>query len=154
MSSGESLWLKSDGGSPLELQAVHRVAAEDRPDIAVRITALHERMRNAPESSDADTYFGLNDDVHRAIVIGAGNKTLADMHEEIMWHVHRARHIANEHEPFSRNAYTHHMDILNAIAAGDTGAASREMRKHLLEVTKTIMGEAAVNQASRGSSAG
>jgi DNA-binding GntR family transcriptional regulator len=95
----------------------------------------------AARSANATDYYQMNDDFHRAIVMGAGNKTLAEAHERVMWHIHRARHLANEHEPLSRNAASHHQRVVDAILAGDSPGAEQAMRDHLLEVAAIITGK-------------
>jgi DNA-binding GntR family transcriptional regulator len=125
----------------LEQFAAYKVALL-RPEQAVsEITGLHETMIAAAQSAKAADYFRMNDDFHRAIVVAAGNKTLADTHARVMWHVYRARHLANEHEPLSENAASHHQTIVDAIRAGDAPGAERAMREHLLDVCRIITGE-------------
>jgi DNA-binding GntR family transcriptional regulator len=89
--------------------------------------------RNAAELANSEEYYRLNDEFHRAIVLGASSKTLSDAHERVM-----ARHLANKNEPFGRNAASHHQKIVNAILRGDAEEAERAMREHLLEVTRII----------------
>jgi len=97
-------------------------------------------MIKAARSADAASYYGMNDEFHRAIVLGARNKTLADTHERVMWHIHRARHFANEHEPLSANAASHHQAIVDAIVSGKPWIAEAAMREHLLDVARIITG--------------
>ena len=51
---------------------------------------------------------------------------------------YRARHLANEHEPLSENAASHHQSIVDKLLAGDGDAAERAMRDHLLDVSAII----------------
>lgn len=113
-----------------------------RPPAAIKeITACHDAMIEAARKANAADYYRMNDDFHRAIVLGAGNKTLGDAHERVMWHIHRARHLANEHEPLSKNAASHHQRIVDAILSGNGHAAEEAMRDHLLEVAGIITGK-------------
>jgi DNA-binding GntR family transcriptional regulator len=124
----------------LEQLAAAKVARL-RPEAAVEtIRALHERMKQAATGHDAETYYRLNDEFHRAIVLAAGNKTLADMHERIMWHVHRARHRANEYERLSEDATEHHELIVRHILEGNAAAAAQALGEHLASVSATILG--------------
>ena len=126
----------------LEQLAAYKLALL-RPSATVEgIVALHMTMIEAARSAQAADYYRMNDDFHRAIVLGTGNKTLAEAHERVMWHVYRARHLANEHEPLSENAASHHQAIVDAIVAGDASGAERSMREHLLDVSCIITGEA------------
>jgi DNA-binding GntR family transcriptional regulator len=131
----------------LEQFAAHKLATL-RPQAAVaRIIECHRAMLDAARNAQAAAYYRLNDDFHRAIVLGTGNKTLADAHEKVMWHVHRARHLANEHEPLSTNAGLHHQGIVDAIEAGEADKAERAMREHLAEVSRIITGQGADGSA-------
>jgi DNA-binding GntR family transcriptional regulator len=125
----------------LEQFAAFKLALLRPPAAIEAITACHEAMILAARSANATDYYRMNDDFHRAIVMGAGNKTLADAHERVMWHIHRARHLANEHEPLSRNAASHHQKIVDAILAGDSPGAEQAIRDHLLEVAAIITGK-------------
>ncbi|MBV8912894.1 MAG: GntR family transcriptional regulator [Acetobacteraceae bacterium] len=122
----------------LEQFAAYKLACLRPPPAVAGIVACHKAMLKAARHAQSAEYYRLNDDFHRAIVLGTGNKTLADAHEKVMWHVHRARHLANEHEPLSANAGAHHRAIVDAIARGDAEGAERAMRTHLQEVSRII----------------
>jgi DNA-binding GntR family transcriptional regulator len=124
----------------LEQFAAFKLALLHPPGAIEKITACHKAMIEAARSANATEYYRMNDDFHRAIVLGAGNKTLADAHERVMWHVHRARRVANEHEPLSKNAANHHQKIVDTIVSGNGQAAEKAMRDHLLEVAMIITG--------------
>jgi len=125
----------------LERLAAERVA-ETRPAAALsEIRRLHAGMKKAATARDAATYYRLNDEFHRAIVVGSGNRTLMEMHERIMWHVHRARHRANEYERLSADAAEHHDRIVRHILAGDVAAAAQATREHLRDVSDIILGQ-------------
>lgn len=124
----------------LERLAAERVA-ETRPAAALaEIRRLHGGMKKAAAARDAATYYRLNDEFHRAIVVGSGNRSLVEMHERIMWHVHRARHRANQYERLSEDASEHHDRIVRHILAGDVAAAAQATREHLRDVSDIILG--------------
>ena len=132
--------------SALEQLAATKLAASRPPAALAEIRRLHRAMRDAAEARDAAAYYRLNDDFHRAIVVGAGNKTLADMHEMIMWHVYRARHRANAHEPLSQAGSEHHGRIVRHLCDGEPDGAAHAVRDHLDEVSRIIVD----HPASRG----
>ena len=125
--------------SALEQLAATKVARSRPPAALAEIRRLHRAMQDAAEAQDAAAYYGLNDHFHRAIVLGAANKTLADMHEMIMWHVYRARHRANAHEPLSKAGSEHHGRIVRHLCNGEPEEAARAMRDHLNEVSRIII---------------
>ncbi len=126
--------------SALEQAAAAKVATTRPPAVLEQISMLHTRMNAAAHQHDPSTYYRLNDEFHRAIVLGADNKTLADMHEHIMWHVHRARHRANEYEKLSEGAAEHHDRIVRCLMSGDPNAAATAMKEHLHDVSDSIVG--------------
>lgn len=121
--------------SALEQTAAELVAALRPAKVIAELRRLHKAMEAAAREEDMTLYYQLNDDFHRAIVEGSGNKTLARIHENIMWHVFRARHMANEHEHFDSSAAEHHAAIVSAIAEGRAADASAALRSHLLDVS-------------------
>jgi len=124
----------------LEQLAAERLAATRPAAALAEIRRLHAGMKKAAAARDPATYYRLNDEFHRAIVVGSGNKTLMAMHERLMSHVHRARHRANEYERLSEDAAEHHDRIVRHLLAGDATAAARAIREHLLDVSNTILG--------------
>ncbi len=118
----------------LEQMAAAKVARTRPPDVLTEINRLHRAMVRAAKAVKTSEYYRLNDEFHRAIVLGTANQTLARMHEVTMWHVSRARHRANEHEPVIQAAADHHSAIVKCIFEGDAEGAARAMGEHLDEV--------------------
>jgi DNA-binding GntR family transcriptional regulator len=119
----------------LEQAAASLVAARRPVKVIEQLRQLHGAMQAAAQQEDMTLYYQLNDDFHRAIVEGSGNKTLGQIHENIMWHVFRARHMANTHEQFDSSAAQHHEAIMSAIADGRSEDASQAVCSHLGYVT-------------------
>jgi DNA-binding GntR family transcriptional regulator len=136
--SGPEIGEKMELLIAIEQLAAFKVARQGSTATLRTIERLHDKMVAAAERSNAEQYYRLNDDFHRAIVVGTANTTLAEAHEGVMWHVYRARHLANTHEPLARDAGHHHQRIVNAILTRDGDAAERAMRLHLLEVARVI----------------
>lgn len=121
-------------------QAAAIAVARLRPEQTLReIQRLHKAMAKAATGQRTPTYYRLNDEFHRVIVLGANNATLSRLHEMMMWHVYRARHRANEHEPLAPWAAEHHRHIVDALLRGDAAEAGGEMRRHLEEVKQTVL---------------
>jgi DNA-binding GntR family transcriptional regulator len=139
--TGPDIGEKMELLTAIEQFAAFKVARQGSAETIGVIEGLHRKMLTAAERLNAEQYYRLNDDFHRAIVIGAGNSSLAEAHEGVMWHVHRARHLANSHEPLARDAGHHHQIIVDAIARGDAEAAERSMRQHLVQVAHLISEE-------------
>ena len=123
----------------LEQVAASGVAARQEPAVLRRIHALHQSMIDAARENQVYRYYGLNDEFHAAIVRGNRNETLSRLHETMMWHVFRARRRVNEAMPLAPEAARRHEAIVQAIFGADPEAASLAMRRHLSEVTRSIL---------------
>jgi DNA-binding GntR family transcriptional regulator len=138
----------------LEQAAAIAVARAGSRQTLRQVQHLHQAMINAAEGRRVQAYYRLNDDFHRVIVLGANNATLSRLHETMMWHVYRARHHANEHEPLAPWAAEHHQHIVDALQRGAADEAGNEMRRHLEEVKRIVIARAAApagqDQAASG----
>ena len=123
----------------LEQLAAGKVAGLRDPATLDGILELHEAMASAAAAEDTKQYFELNDRFHRAIILGAKNASLAQIHGRIMWHVHRARHRVAEYEPLSRTAASNHDAIVTTLVNGDRDGAIKAVREHLDDVTRAVM---------------
>ncbi|MBB4023991.1 MAG: GntR family transcriptional regulator [Confluentimicrobium sp.] len=130
---------KLDVMSGLEQLAAVRIAQLRPPEALSEIQRLHSEMNLAALDTDRTRYYALNDEFHRAIVLGSGNATLSKMHETIMWHVSRARNFANEQEVLGVRAAEHHTQIVEMILSGDAEGARLAMRTHLDDVISNIL---------------
>src|ERR1700742_1955845 len=123
----------------LEQLAATRVAQLKRREVLHDIRRIYDEMRIAARQGDAPRYYELNDDFHLCIVRGTGNRSLVDLHEKIMWHVHRERHRANEVESVSVDSAESHHAIVDAILAHRPEDAGLAMRKHLENVSRLML---------------
>jgi DNA-binding GntR family transcriptional regulator len=123
----------------LEQLAATRVAELQPPDALKDITRIYEEGHQAAATGDAERYYALNDEFHRVIVQGTGNRSLVDLHEKIMWHVHRERHRANAVEPFTVESPYSHDELVRAILENRPEDAGLAMRKHLETVSKLML---------------
>jgi DNA-binding GntR family transcriptional regulator len=122
----------------LEQLAAIRVAQSQRADVLGEVERIYREMQRAAKRNDAALYYELNNDFHRMIVHGTGNRSLVDLHEKIMWHVHRERHRANAIEPFTVQSAESHDKIVRAILDHRPEEAGRAMRQHLETVSRLM----------------
>lgn len=125
----------------LEQAAAMKVARTGHPETLDTVQRLHAAMGEAASGGRAAEYYTLNDEFHRAIVLGAQNPTLARMHEIVMWHIHRARLRANRNEPLSGSAAEHHAAIVRHLVAGQPEQSAQALREHLEEVGRTVLAQ-------------
>jgi DNA-binding GntR family transcriptional regulator len=123
----------------LEQLAATRVAQLKRREVLHDIRRIYDEMRIAARQGDAARYYELNNDFHLCIVRGTGNRSLVDLHEKVMWHVHRERHRANEIESVTVESAESHHEIVDAIRAHRAEDAGRAMRNHLEKVSKLML---------------
>jgi DNA-binding GntR family transcriptional regulator len=123
----------------LEQLAATRVAQLKRQETLRDIQRIYDAMRVAARQGDAARYYELNNDFHFCIVRSTGNRSLVDLHEKVMWHVHRERHRANEVESVTVESAESHREIVDAILAHRAESAGRAMRKHLENVSRLML---------------
>jgi DNA-binding GntR family transcriptional regulator len=123
----------------LEQLAAIRVAQSGRQEILRDIRRIYQEMRKAARRADAPRYYELNNDFHLCIVRGTGNRSLVDMHEKVMWHLHRERHRANEVESVSVESAESHHAIVDALLEGRAEDAGQAMRMHLEKVGQLML---------------
>jgi DNA-binding GntR family transcriptional regulator len=115
------------------------VAQLQPPDVIKDIARIYEEGHKAAAAGDAERYYALNDEFHRVIVQGTGNRSLVDLHEKVMWHVYRERHRANAVEPFTVESPYTHDELVRAIVENRPEDAGLAMRKHLETVSRLML---------------
>jgi DNA-binding GntR family transcriptional regulator len=135
----------------LEQLAATRVAEAAKPEVLREIQRIQREMREASLAGDAARYYALNDQFHLAIVGGAGNRSLVELHEKVMWHVHRERHRVNFGESVTSDSASSHKELISAIMKQKPEAAGLAMRKHLEHVGRLML---AHRQTQRNGMAG
>jgi DNA-binding GntR family transcriptional regulator len=139
--------------SLLEAAAAEAVARDRPPEVLKKLAKTTELMQIALEKGNHRRYFELNDDFHYAIVEGANNLVMRQMHEHLMWHVHRVRHIINRRRPFGREAGTgeEHQAIMQAITEGDSARAFALVRSHVAGIGTATLTDAGLAQPEAAS---
>ncbi|MFA1544775.1 GntR family transcriptional regulator [Actinomadura chokoriensis] len=95
-------------------------------------------MRAAVASGDVLGYSRLNERLHRRIREISGQKTASDVLERL-----RAQNVRHQfrlamHPGRPQTSLPQHLDIIDAIVAGDADAAERAARAHLRSVIDTL----------------
>jgi DNA-binding GntR family transcriptional regulator len=123
----------------LEQFAAAKVARLRQQATLDAVLRIQEAMRAAAAAGDVTRFMDLNDDFHGRIVSGAENATLTQIHRNIMWHVHRARHRVHEYESPQQTSPDCHKPIIAGLLAGDEEAAGRAARQHLEDVATAVL---------------
>lgn len=103
------------------------------------IVRIQDDMIAAATADDVSRYYDLNDQFHGALVSGAHNATLTQLHHHIMLHVRRARHRVHEYEPVHATSAERHDAIIANVLKGDADAAGRAARAHLEDIAEAVL---------------
>jgi DNA-binding GntR family transcriptional regulator len=137
----------------LEQLAATRVAQSAQQDVLGAIERIYAEMRQAAQHGDPSGYYELNNDFHLSIVRGTGNQSLVELHEKVMWHVHRERHRANVVESVTVESAESHDEIVRAILEKRAEDAGLAMRRHLENVSRLMLATRLAQQCSSATSA-
>lgn len=101
-------------------------------------SAMMERLRSLQEQLDAsvcerapDRFGRLNNEWHRLIIEGSGNRVIADHLQRLNVPIHRLLFESFYDEERLTTANADHQHMLSLIAAGDAEGAERTMREHI-----------------------
>ena len=123
----------------LEATAAEKATRERSPMFLAKLKKLVAKMDAAVNAGDAAAYIKVNDEFHRRIVIESANPALIDIHEHLMWHVHRVRHATYRNLPFTKDTGRHHDELLALMEQGDAPGVFAAMRAHMLDVGRNVM---------------
>ncbi len=112
--------------------AGRKLAATIRPDQLAELRAVVQRMRDAAERNDLDTYHAANLRFHDALVEFAGNAKLLQMYRRLVNELSLyRRHTLTAPERLKKSTLEHRK-ILQLIAAGDAEAAGMKLYEHAM----------------------
>jgi DNA-binding GntR family transcriptional regulator len=106
--------------------AARRVTAQGREGLL----AAHEACRAA--TGDPDAYYEANESFHRAIYAAAGNAFLAEQCVALQRRLRPYRRLQLRVGNRVARSFVEHGAIVDAIAAGDGGAAVAALREHIV----------------------
>lgn len=115
-----------DAGVGQEL--ARRINARD----LARLQEMVERMESAFAADDAATYHELNVAFHERMVEIAGNRKLLDIYRKLLNELALYRRHSLGQPGAMRSSVEEHRRILAAIQSGDSDAAGKAMRDHIM----------------------
>jgi GntR family transcriptional regulator, rspAB operon transcriptional repressor len=119
--------------------AVAREAAL-RADAGV-VASLAEslvRQRRAARAKDLEGFFALDEEFHRLLAEGAGRPSAWRIVEDVKPQMDRVRFLDMAQATPRHAVIAQHAVIVDAIKAGNPGAAERAMRYHLSEILRSL----------------
>jgi DNA-binding GntR family transcriptional regulator len=127
----------------LECEAIKRAAVRLDPG---KLQAVRRAFELSETSSPRGTggLFRSGDQIHAFIFEALGNARLLEIYRRLQEHIvrHRLHFFSKSHAGRPEASYREHLEILDALAAGDPERCERAMRTHLrnsLEYVKSII---------------
>ena len=96
-----------------------------------KIRAQHAAMIQASDEGRRREYYLANQEIHMAIVAGAGNSFLTTLHHSLSLRVSRARYFVDTPSDAWRRSLDEHVAILNAIEARNGDRLGQLLMQHI-----------------------
>ncbi|HLB03798.1 MAG TPA: GntR family transcriptional regulator [Gaiellaceae bacterium] len=96
-----------------------------------RLQALVEEQARRAELGDVEAFFQANSAFHELIVSASGNRTLEEMHRQLVGHMGRYRMRSLVLRGTLKRSVGEHRAILRAIKARDAGKAAELLGEHI-----------------------
>jgi len=93
-------------------------------------------MMQSYDNQDLDTYFSINQKIHRAILLAARNDTLTTSCQALSLRMQKARYLANMSDGRWFDAVQEHKMILKYLVARDSKQLGKTLLDHI-EAKKT-----------------
>jgi DNA-binding GntR family transcriptional regulator len=127
---------------PLEALCARLAAQRATPDDLVVLEALRQEQASVP-AEDSRRLFDLDHKFHQAMARAAGNKYLAQTLDHLFGLSRRLWYLVLPYLGYLPSAVEKHLDLVDAIKAGDADRAEQIMRDHVEEfyakVHQTLM---------------
>ena len=115
-------------------EATGKLNSADRAVLDV----MHEQLAHYAESGDIAGYYRMNHQIHEAFITLADNRWLAQTIADLRRILRMARLQQLSAPGRLPNSLQEHLDIYQAMVAGDADGAEQAMRNHLLQQRKAL----------------
>ncbi|MDG2406326.1 MAG: GntR family transcriptional regulator, partial [Paracoccaceae bacterium] len=103
------------------------------------VIVLHKDMVQSYHHKDMDTYFTLNQHIHRSILLAAKNDTLTTACKSLSLRIKRARYLANITEARWAKAVQEHDHIIKFLEAKDGQKLAHALVEHMKANQQSIV---------------
>lgn len=117
-----------------ELACLHITDAEIRT-----VRGLHDAMKESYADRDLASYFRINQEIHRAILLAARNQTLTNSCQALSARMQRARYAANMSEERWAAAVAEHEQIITCLEARDGKTLSAVLVGHMKNKQDSVL---------------
>lgn len=108
------------------------------PDDKAELHSMCQKMEEAAEDGDVDLFFEINRQFHAKLVHCSGNRTLEEMHGQLVAQMGRLMKKSVELRGGTQQSAAEHRAIMAAVDAGDPELAARLLEEHI-EVPQRVM---------------
>ena len=115
----------------IELEVARTLAEAPDEDLVRRLRAVVDEQKRFARMKDLDRFAGADQDFHRTLYEAAGVPDLWGLVCRNSGHVDRLRRLHLPVEGKAGQIVREHMELIEAIAAGDPELAQRRLREHL-----------------------
>lgn len=103
------------------------------------IRALHSEMEVQYAARDRAGFIKINQKIHEAILLGAGNETLSAQFQSLAIRVRQARYAAPVTDAQWALAFAEHEQMIMCLEARDGAGLARVLRTHLDHKAETVL---------------
>lgn len=135
--NGSDLEQLSEMRLPLEALCARLAAQRATPDDLVVLEALRQEQATVP-AKDSHRLFDLDHKFHQAVAHAAQNKYLAQTLDHLFGLSRRLWYLVLPHIGYLPAAVEEHLDLVEAIRAGDADRAGRIMHDHVEKFTAKV----------------
>jgi DNA-binding GntR family transcriptional regulator len=116
----------------LECEVIRRAALKGDPERIEGVRKKFEFLESNGEKTPK-SQFKAGDRIHAYLFESFGNNRLNEIYRRLLEHVERIRiyFFTQTREERSEESYKEHLEILDALASGDSDRAEKAMRAHL-----------------------
>ncbi len=113
----------------LEPYAARRTAQRMTDDLAQKLRRLSGAMGPRNQVESYDQFAQLDSELHDAIAAGSGNGIIQESLSRLHAHFHIFR--LRFHSEVTKEAYSEHEKLVDALTSGDADGAEQAMREHI-----------------------
>jgi GntR family transcriptional regulator, rspAB operon transcriptional repressor len=122
----------------VEAAVVREAAVKASPAMLAELNASLTRQRRAQRATSSEDFLSLDEEFHRLLAEAAGRLAAWQMIEDVKPQMDRVRFLDMAQATPRHAVIAQHAVIVDAIKAGNPGAAERAMRYHLSEILRSL----------------
>lgn len=138
----------------LEALAAATCARTISAENLARLELLHRELLHQHQAENLHDYFAINDRIHRAVVLAAGNRVLVDTHRRLLERARRTRYQALLVAGRRDESVAEHEALMAAIRGREPAKAARIARQHVRatgDIVATMLARAVEADIATGS---